>query len=196
MISCLLWFFISARDQLKPLYRLWQRFRQCVSCWSISQRKKKKRKKKKEKARPLLPSALSVRCLKNLYPFLCTLCTTAHCPGPRGVETLRGWARGTHGVPNGLRQEAPRAPHLHWDRENAPSPVPGTAVRGEMVQAATVPLQSSSCVLGPEALASATESLCLSFCVAACTLWNLLHCFSRFCLRQALVILVQNRLKK
>lgn len=33
-------------------------------------------------------------------------------------------------------------------------------------------------------------------CLSACTLCNLLHCFSRFCLRQALVILVQNRLKK
>lgn len=159
---------------MKPLYGLWQHFRQCVSCWSISQRKERGKKKKK---RQDLCFLLLFRCDAPAKPSP-FLCTSARGPTESGdVAGLGDAPTRVHGPPHPLRaRSAPSPPPLLGACPPVaagcpPGSAPGSGQRcgarrcRQRHVGEPAPLRSSSRVPGPEALASATESLCLSCCL-------------------------------
>lgn len=128
-------------ERSEPLHGLWQRFRQCVSCWSIAQRKYRVEEKKK-------------KVLRFLLLFHCRVSP----PSPTGTALAR--------------TPQPRAALQPGACGTPPGVGPGPA---SLAVAEASPLS-------PRPPPAAFEIRCIVF--------------QDFCLRQALVILVQNSLKK
>lgn len=78
-------------ERSEPLHGLWQRFRQCVSCWSIAQRKYRVEEKKKKS--PSLPSALSLPRVSSI--------SHRDGPGPHAPTPRRAPARCLRDAPGG-----------------------------------------------------------------------------------------------
>lgn len=138
-------------------------------CFLLVYLAKKRERKKKKKKGPLLPSALALRWPKE------TVSLSLH-QYPGSMES----GGDTAGLGVGMHQPEGTGPPLAPGKSPLRLRIPGPGLarpcpgqrcgarRRKQQHARSQPRAERQ--PRPEALASATESLCLSFCLAACTL--------------------------
>lgn len=102
-------------ERSEPLHGLWQRFRQCVSCWSIAQRKYRVEEKKKKSFASFC--SFTAACLLHLPPGWPW--PARPNPAPRSSPVPAGRPRGS--VP--ARRRWPRPRHRRCPPVLRPQPL-------------------------------------------------------------------------